>query len=242
MVAPPFLALGLLALSKTALAKSLPTLARAAAPKLLAYAPYAASKFALYGVARNPVPAYRALLRANARHSHSSSSRASGVSALRAAFRAGGAGVDELKRIDELLMEAVMSQEERGDVPEHLLSDIEMYLMMRGLSSSGVKKTGDRKGDKRGAGAEETRCEHCYITFATSGELRVHRDEHCFPDDPDEVLRRYPIGSVAVDGVSGGAVTIVGPASNGKMRHAKVEARDGKGAVADWSIERLKLV
>ena len=32
----------------------------------------------------------------------------------------------------------------------------------------------------------ETRCAHCFVTFAVPAELAHHSREHCFPDDPAE--------------------------------------------------------
>ena len=92
-----------------------------------------------------------------------------------------------------------------------------------------------------GAGIE-TRCAHCFITFATPAELSHHTTHHCFPDDPAEVLRRFPEGAEAIDIVSQQRVVIVGTASNRHKAHSSVSARDvTRGLVADTPISRLQL-
>ena len=55
------------------------------------------------------------------------------------------------------------------------------------------------------AHAPETRCAHCFITFATPSELAHHAAHFCFPDRPEEVLARFPPGSTVVDTVRGSA-------------------------------------
>ena len=98
-----------------------------------------------------------------------------------------------------------------------------------------------------GSVSQETRCPHCFITFATAAELRYHQANHCFPDDPDEVLRRFPVGSRVSDTVQRGSMgTVVGPASNPKFRHAKVSVQFDRDLprtiVANTPISRLEIV
>ena len=87
----------------------------------------------------------------------------------------------------------------------------------------------------------ETRCADCFITFATSADLAHHATHHCFPDDPDEVLRRFPAGSEAFDTVRKQRVRVEGLASNPRSAHSSVSAFDLKrGLVADIPISRLR--
>ena len=93
------------------------------------------------------------------------------------------------------------------------------------------------------ATSNQTRCAHCFVTFATPTELAHHATNHCFPDDPDEVLRRFPVGARAVDTVSCRQVDVVDGASNPNKAHSSVSARDvRRGLVADYPISRLRLV
>ena len=93
------------------------------------------------------------------------------------------------------------------------------------------------------AASDETRCAHCFVTFATPAELGHHATHHCFPHDPEEVLRRFPVGARAVDTVSFRQLDVVGGASNPNKAHSSVSARDvRRGLVADFPISRLRLV
>ena len=93
------------------------------------------------------------------------------------------------------------------------------------------------------AANNETRCVHCFITFATPAELLHHAENHCFPDDPGQVLRRFPVGADALDTVSRKRVEVVGGASNPKKKHSSVSVRElERGLVADVPISRLRLV
>ena len=90
---------------------------------------------------------------------------------------------------------------------------------------------------------KETRCAHCFITFATASELKHHSAHHCFPDQPAEVLRRFPAGTSvllphrAVSGFRRGVVN--GVASNPRMAHACVSVAHENGVVSDVPISRL---
>ena len=90
------------------------------------------------------------------------------------------------------------------------------------------------------AHAPETRCAHCFITFATPSELAHHAAHFCFPDRPEEVLARFPTGSTVVDTVRGSAGEVIGEASNPGKRHAAVAVRRADGLVADVPISRLR--
>jgi hypothetical protein len=93
------------------------------------------------------------------------------------------------------------------------------------------------------AASNQTRCAHCFVTFATPAELAHHEIHHCFPDDLEEVLRRFPVGARAVDTVSCRQLDVVGGASNPNKAHSSVSARDvRRGLVADFPISRLRLV
>ena len=93
------------------------------------------------------------------------------------------------------------------------------------------------------AACNETRCSHCFITFATPAELVHHATQHCFPDDPDAVLRRYPPGAEALDTVSQETVVVLGAADNKSRAHAFVSTQSvRRGLVADLPISRLQLV
>lgn len=86
-----------------------------------------------------------------------------------------------------------------------------------------------------------TRCPHCFITFATPAELAHHAAHHCFPDDPGEVLRRFPVGTEALDTVSGQRVQVLGGASNHNKVHSSVLVRElARGLEADVPISRLE--
>ena len=87
-----------------------------------------------------------------------------------------------------------------------------------------------------------TRCSHCFITFATPAELTHHSAHHCFPQSSGEVLRRFPVGAMAVDTVSQQRVVIVGAASNPNKAHSSVSARSAKGITSDTPISRLRLL
>mmetsp|Transcript_86236 Transcript_86236/g.258670 ORF Transcript_86236/g.258670 Transcript_86236/m.258670 type:complete len:293 (+) Transcript_86236:1186-2064(+) len=93
----------------------------------------------------------------------------------------------------------------------------------------------------QGAGVE-TRCPHCFITFATPAELLHHATHHCFPDDVGEMLRRFPVGAEVLDAVTQEQLVVAGAASNKKKAHSSVSARDiRRGIVADTPISRLQL-
>lgn len=92
------------------------------------------------------------------------------------------------------------------------------------------------------AASNETRCVHCFITFATPAELSHHAAHDCFPGDPAQVLRRFPVGAEALDTVSQQRVEILGGASNQNKAHAWVSVRElERGLVADVPISRLRL-
>ena len=86
----------------------------------------------------------------------------------------------------------------------------------------------------------ETRCPHCFITFATPQELLEHSTHHCFPDNPGEVLRRFPIGTAVFDAVSVDRVVVVGPATNKSKAHSCVAIQTERGTVVDVPISRLE--
>ena len=87
----------------------------------------------------------------------------------------------------------------------------------------------------------ETRCSHCFITFASPQELSHHASHHCFPADPAETLRRFPVGTEALDTISRQQVVVVGRASNSSRAHTAVSTRElARGLVADTPISRLK--
>lgn len=89
----------------------------------------------------------------------------------------------------------------------------------------------------------ETRCAHCFITFATPQELAHHSTHHCFPDDPFETLRRFPVGAEALDTVSRQKVVVLGAASNTSRAHFAVSTRAlGCSIIADTPISRLRLI
>ena len=90
------------------------------------------------------------------------------------------------------------------------------------------------------AHAPETRCAHCFVTFATAAELAHHAAHFCFPDRPEEVLARFPPGAAVVDTVRGSAGEVLGAASNPGKRHAAVAVRRADGLVADVPISRLR--
>lgn len=93
------------------------------------------------------------------------------------------------------------------------------------------------------ASSRETRCAHCFITFATPTELVHHTTHHCFPEDPTEVLRRYPAGVEALDTVNRQRVVVLGEATNRRSAHSAVSARYvARRLVADVPISRLQLV
>ena len=101
---------------------------------------------------------------------------------------------------------------------------------------------GTRRCSTNAPGAAETRCVHCFITFATPAELLHHAENHCFPADPGQVLRRFPVGAHALDTVSRKRVEVVGGASNPKKQHSSVSVRElERGLVADVPISRLRL-
>ena len=94
------------------------------------------------------------------------------------------------------------------------------------------------------AAIAETRCGHCHVTFATAAELSHHSTHHCFPHEPDEVLRRFPVGTEVMQPhlprlASHGIV--VGKASNSKMAHCCVSVKGGNGVTSDVMISRLVL-
>ena len=87
-----------------------------------------------------------------------------------------------------------------------------------------------------------TRCQHCFITFATPAELAHHASHHCFPGAPEEIAARFPAGARVIDTVRGDSGTIIGPASNRAKAHASVAVRDAGGGVADVAISRLRII
>ena len=91
------------------------------------------------------------------------------------------------------------------------------------------------------AAAVETRCAHCFITFATPAELAHHASQHCFPNDSGELLRRFPAGMEALDTVSHERVVVLGAASNRHHAHSSVSTRSlRRGLVSDRPISRLQ--
>ena len=91
--------------------------------------------------------------------------------------------------------------------------------------------------------AVETRCAHCFITFATPQELAHHSAHHCFPDDPAETLRRFPVGAEALDFVSQERIVVLGAASNTSIAHSAVSTRDlANSFICDRPISRLQLL
>ena len=81
----------------------------------------------------------------------------------------------------------------------------------------------------------ETRCEHCFITFALPKELATHRLLHCFPDAPEEVLARWPVGSRVVDiGTKAPRLTgeVISAALVANLAHSNVAVRIDRGAGA----------
>ena len=73
--------------------------------------------------------------------------------------------------------------------------------------------------------SNKTHCSHCHITFATNAQLRLHSAHHCFPDNPSEVLTRFPCHSLVIDTVSGRKGVILGSARNTHNIHACVSVR-----------------
>lgn len=112
-----------------------------------------------------------------------------------------------------------------------------MYMKLRGLSKEGRKEATPPPPPPSTA----TRCEHCFVTFGTPPELVHHQTHHCFPSNPSRVLELFPPASAAIDTFSGAPVTVLGPASNPKFRHAAVSTRDANGLVCDIKISRLEL-
>jgi len=104
-------------------------------------------------------------------------------------------------------------------------------------------RTAEENAERRADASAETRCGHCFITFATPSELREHASRHCFPHDPSEVLRRFPAGAEAIDTTIDERLVIVGAASNPHKVHSMVSSRYlRRGIVADVPISRLRLV
>ena len=107
------------------------------APKVVRFArlwaPYYVCKFAAVQIIKKhgSVPVYRVLLRANRRLMPVPDQPAVQRS-IRTAFRLPGQGQEVLQHIDSVLVKLIQEAPERSDVPEHLLSDAELYLMMRG--------------------------------------------------------------------------------------------------------------
>ena len=89
----------------------------------------------------------------------------------------------------------------------------------------------------------ETRCEHCFITFATAPELEHHSVHHCFPDRPEHVLELFPEGADVVDTVSGDHGVVLGVASNPSHVHSSVCVHHLRTEiVCDVKISRLQTV
>ena len=114
-------------------------------------------------------------------------------------------------------------------------------MFRRGAASARGRHEPPHHDSGKPAASTETRCDHCFITFATPAELMHHATHHCFPDDPAEVLRRFPVGVEVLDTVSQEQVVVVGAASNKRKAHSSVAARDlRRGLVADVPISRLR--
>jgi hypothetical protein len=89
----------------------------------------------------------------------------------------------------------------------------------------------------------ETRCRHCFITFATPGELANHAAKYCFPGAPELVLEQFPIGSIVTDTVSNTTGYVVGSASNPLQAHSCVAILCPSSQItSDVRISRIRLV
>jgi len=86
----------------------------------------------------------------------------------------------------------------------------------------------------------ETRCAHCFVTFATGAELMTHKALHCFPGDPGQVAARFPAGAQVYDSVAKQPAVVVGTAANASKAHACVSVQSANGVVADVAISRLE--
>ena len=94
--------------------------------------------------------------------------------------------------------------------------------------------------NRRNASATETRCAHCFITFATGAELTVHKKLHCFPEDHAQVTARFPAGAAVFDTVVKQPAVVLGAAGNRGKVHACVSVQSANGIVADVAISRLE--
>ena len=132
----------------------------------------------------------------------------------------------------------------RAKAPCKGFASLPLHLLSRGLLGNATGGAGSAATVSSSAEASgETRCRHCFITFATPAELCTHAMHHCFPDDPSEVLRRFPVGAEALDVVRSERLIVVGPASNSHKAHSSVSSRYlDRGLVADVPIARLQLV
>eukprot|EP00746_Dinoflagellata_sp_MGD_P148364 gnl/MRDRNA2_/MRDRNA2_80596_c0_seq1.p1 gnl/MRDRNA2_/MRDRNA2_80596_c0~~gnl/MRDRNA2_/MRDRNA2_80596_c0_seq1.p1 ORF type:complete len:182 (-),score=11.35 gnl/MRDRNA2_/MRDRNA2_80596_c0_seq1:272-817(-) len=121
------------------------------------------------------------------------------------------------------------------------------HLALRAVASSQTGSSGfsvpsgnsSIKSDER---SQETRCEHCFITFATAQELAHHAQHHCFPHSPETVLHLFPRGSKVIDNVKGTIGEVIGPASNIRRIHSAVSVQYlSSGVICDVQISRLSL-
>ena len=116
-----------------------------ATQKATHWSPYYAGKYLIYNSIKHPIPLYRTLLRTNLKFTPIENQLRVRES-LRDGFRAVEGGANQLKDIDFVMMNALKDMDHRGgDIPEHIYSDIEVYLMARGLDKNGFNVSGHNK-------------------------------------------------------------------------------------------------